>query len=622
MKFALLLFLLAAANTEAAFFRGFARNNTHNTPIVVVQATSNSTLGTASDGSSLFPASPTSDFLQGYDMVKGEMPVGVFEAIVNCTCAKHPTDACYQEGPAPDGMHQYSTMVSTEAATSALTKTVVSVEGGGWGVHVSASTKYLQESTMNTRSVSFILGQSSKTLKRSVRNAGNLKLTAQAKQLLHKDPEQFLQNYGPHYTKAIEYGGSFFGSYTLNSEDSSSHSDLDVAAKVSYSGAFFSASGSADFQKDRSSTFKNLNIDANFRSSPVVNIKYDPLEGPNKMFEIFKDWEDELEKNPVPLTVALASWTDSTDVAAIINKLPKDVQQKFNKATLSTDFVHKIAEDVNKAQMLRKSIVEAEGWHDLAPPQKQQLQALDTKVDRHVEESATRLTEARLLQLQDDYIDRGDTSWFTANAFEDEFNAIVAQIPTPAPTPPGFRLYQGQRLVQGQRLSSQSKQITLEMQTDGNLVLYGVSRKVLWASNTAAQCSEQSLCHLDLQSDGNLVLYHDPGHVLWSANTKTTYKNNGQMHLDVQDDRNLVLYDLEQEQLPVWSSARGHEACLSVGCCVCEQPGGGAGHKKNGYSCTVPGRSGLYHTGYCSADQSCFLSGAFFTKGNWAAGCH
>jgi hypothetical protein len=455
-------------------------------------------------------------------------------------------------------MTSYSTTVSTEAATSALTKTVVSVEGGGWGVHVSASTKYLQESTMNTRSVSYILGQSSKTLVRSVRNPGNLKLTAQAKQLLHKDPEQFLQNYGPHYTKAIEYGGSFFGSYTLNSEDSSSHSDLDVAAKVSYSGAFFSASGSVDFQKDRSSKFKNLNIDANFRSSPVVNIKYDPLANSTKMFEIFKDWEDELEKNPAPLTVALGLWTDSTDVAAIINKLPKDVQQKFYGATLSTDFVHKIAEDVNKAQMLRKSIVEAEGWKNLAPPQLQQLIALDTKVDRHVEESETRLTEARLLQLQGDYIDRGDTSWFTANAFEDEFNAIVAQIPTPPPTPaPGFRLFQGQRLVQGQRLSSQSKQITLEMQTDGNLVLYGVSRKVLWATNTFAPCSEQSLCHLDLQSDGNLVLYHDPGHVLWSTNTKA--KATDKLHLDVQDDWNLVLYypmtvfgiDIQD---PLWST--------------------------------------------------------------------
>ena len=136
----------------------------------------------------------------------------------------------------------------------------------------------------------------------------------------------------------------------------------------------------------------------------------------------FENWEDVLAKKPVPLTVSLGPWSDSADVAAILNKLPKDVQHKFYGATLSPEFGLMIAGDVNKAKALKKTIDEAEDWREVAktppPPQLQQLQALYTKVDRHVQEADTRLTEARLLQLQDDYIDQSDTSWFTADSFE------------------------------------------------------------------------------------------------------------------------------------------------------------------------------------------------------------
>ena len=53
----------------------------------------------------------------------------------------------------------------------------------------------------------------------------------------------------------------------------------------------------------------------------------------------------------------------------------------------------------------------------------------------------------------------------------------------------------------------------LQVQSDGNLVVVQTTAadKVLWASGTDGH----SGVHLELQGDGNLVLYSDSPHVLW-----------------------------------------------------------------------------------------------------------
>jgi hypothetical protein len=53
----------------------------------------------------------------------------------------------------------------------------------------------------------------------------------------------------------------------------------------------------------------------------------------------------------------------------------------------------------------------------------------------------------------------------------------------------------------------------LNMQTDGNLVLYNASSQYVWATFTNS-CS--SNCELALQDDGNLVLYYNYTSPLWS----------------------------------------------------------------------------------------------------------
>ena len=54
----------------------------------------------------------------------------------------------------------------------------------------------------------------------------------------------------------------------------------------------------------------------------------------------------------------------------------------------------------------------------------------------------------------------------------------------------------------------------LDMQADGNLVLYKTDGGVAWASNTSGQNA-----YVKMQDDRNVVLYNGDGAVLWSPNS-------------------------------------------------------------------------------------------------------
>lgn len=100
----------------------------------------------------------------------------------------------------------------------------------------------------------------------------------------------------------------------------------------------------------------------------------------------------------------------------------------------------------------------------------------------------------------------------------------------------------GQQLSAGQKTYSPDGHYVLIMQTDGNLVEYSWPRP-LWATGTSRPAT-----NLEMQSDGNLVLY-GPGHVaLWASGT------NGHpgSYLQVQNDGNLVVRTVSGA--PLWAS--------------------------------------------------------------------
>lgn len=103
----------------------------------------------------------------------------------------------------------------------------------------------------------------------------------------------------------------------------------------------------------------------------------------------------------------------------------------------------------------------------------------------------------------------------------------------------------GQRIPIGGHLVSRSGDISLEMQADGNLVVYyaraaGVSMAALWASNT----SGHKVDRCEMQTDGNFVLYE-------GATPVFSTKTNGRpgAYAAIQDDGNFVVYSADHGPL-------------------------------------------------------------------------
>jgi len=88
-------------------------------------------------------------------------------------------------------------------------------------------------------------------------------------------------------------------------------------------------------------------------------------------------------------------------------------------------------------------------------------------------------------------------------------------------------------LTANQSLASCNGDYSLDMQGDGNLVLYQ-GGTALWASNTSGSSADEAI----LQGDGNFVLYTSAGSAVWSSGTA----GNAGDSLSVQNDGNVVIY--------------------------------------------------------------------------------
>jgi len=107
-------------------------------------------------------------------------------------------------------------------------------------------------------------------------------------------------------------------------------------------------------------------------------------------------------------------------------------------------------------------------------------------------------------------------------------------VPT-GPPATGSTMTAGQVLDPGQSIKSASGLFEFIQQTDGNLVLYDLSRGVaLWASGKNGE--PVAVCMM--QGDGNLVQYAAGPNAAWASNTS----GNPGAYLVVQNDGNVVIY--------------------------------------------------------------------------------
>jgi len=119
----------------------------------------------------------------------------------------------------------------------------------------------------------------------------------------------------------------------------------------------------------------------------------------------------------------------------------------------------------------------------------------------------------------------------------------IAPAPAPGPPSPAFNsLAAGDRLRAGDHLISDSGNVRLEMQNDGDLVLYedlieiiGVKTVKIWSSNTGSHPGAYATFQ---RSDGNLVVKATDKSKLWSTGTAS-----GATKLTIQDNCDLVKVD-------------------------------------------------------------------------------
>lgn len=471
----------------------------------------------------------------GFDLQRGCQYPEAMQPVPKCENANF-DQACDQVSNA-ERVRGYMRDVRSSSDYSSLTRSVTEAEGGGFGVSVSASFAYMKRSQVSEKSLAFFIGANGRTQTRTIQRPVALNLTSAAKDLLKRDPRQFITRHGLRYIHSITYGGSFLGSVTLNSRQTTDDRDVQACASLSVNKGFFSASGSTEFQNTISQ--QNLNVDVKVDAEWVggSGIKAD-FRSPETLNKMFTNWNSAWRANSVPLTVTTRRWTDSADVQSIVNSMPEEDQALFDSPDITFGIRREISEEHAKIALVDTSVRKALAWKEIQGDRATEscLKSLLRKVTAKLMR-INLLDDSKVLIIQHDWL-TGDYSWFEADSMHDGYLDCVKNVqpdPTEAPTEaphPTDRLLTDGKLLSGQHLAS-SNGITLVMQEDGNLVLYARSGRtgVIWASNTDSPGSD-----LILQSDGNLVIYAPGDRPVWESNTE----HGGS--LIVQDDCNLVLY--------------------------------------------------------------------------------
>ncbi len=127
------------------------------------------------------------------------------------------------------------------------------------------------------------------------------------------------------------------------------------------------------------------------------------------------------------------------------------------------------------------------------------------------------------------YSSSGSALWNTrTDLTQAQKNQVYSKLPTGT-------------LYAEQKLESPNKKYKMVLQTDGNLVVYSPT-KAIWNSRTWGTAVKR----LDMQPDGNLVLYDQNKKPLWHTSTW----GKGASRLVMQDDGNLVVYSASGA--PTW----------------------------------------------------------------------
>jgi len=367
------------------------------------------------------PASLSCFLGSGFGIQKGCQYVPALQSIPSCDTAAS-GEGCYRDTPT-EAVRGYSRDVRTSFDYSSLTESVTEAEGGGFGISVSASFSYMKRSQVSEKSTAFFIGSSGRTSVRTLDNPGALKLTDTAKQLLRTNPSLFLQFYSSTFVHTLTYGGSFLGSVTVNSKETSDDRDIGAFAEFSVNKGVFSAGGNSSFQNTINEKTGRVEvfISADWKGGQVQQ----DYSSADKMGDMFRSWDSTWRASPAPLTLVTRRWIDLVDVQEIVFGLPSDELMLFFTDTISPIIQNRISVENAAIMKVESSVRQALSW--LATASDATLRTCLENLRDDIQRkriAIDAMDDSQVLAIQTQFLN-SDLSWFESADYQSRYTNCV-----------------------------------------------------------------------------------------------------------------------------------------------------------------------------------------------------
>merc|ERR550532_3697433 len=367
------------------------------------------------------PASLSCFLGSGFGIQKGCQYVPALATIPSCASAGS-GEACYTDTPT-EVARGYSRDVRTSFEYSSMTESITEAEGGGFGISVSASFSYMKRSQVSEKATAFFIGASGRTSTRSLNNPQNLKLTSTAKQLLRANSSMFLQFYSGTFVHTLTYGGSFLGSVTINSKETSDDRDIGAFTSFSVNKGIFSASGNTSFKNTINEKTGKVSVymSADWKGGQVQQ----DYGSPEKLGDMFRSWDATWRQSPAPLSLVTRRWIDLVEVQEVVFGLPPDQMMMFFVDSISPIIQKKISVENAAIMKVESSVRQALSWLATASDAtlRSCLENLRDDISRK-RIGIDAMDDSQVLAIQAQFL-QYDLSWFESDDYQSRYTNCV-----------------------------------------------------------------------------------------------------------------------------------------------------------------------------------------------------
>jgi len=357
----------------------------------------------------------------GFGIQKACQYVPALQQIESCDVAGS-GDACYTDTNT-EVARGYSRDVRTSYEYSSMTESITEAEGGGYGISVSASFSYMKRSQVSEKATAFFIGASGRTSTRSLNNPQNLKLTSTAKMLLRANSSMFLQFYSATFVHTLTYGGSFLGSVTINSKETSDDRDIGAFASFSVNKGIFSASGNTSFKNTINEKTGKVSVymSADWKGGQVQQ----DYGSPEKLGDMFRSWDATWRQSPAPLSLVTRRWIDLVEVQEVVFGLPPDQMMMFFVDSISPIIQKKISVENAAIMKVESSVRQALSW--LATASDATLRSCLENLRDDIQRKRIgidAMDDSQVLAIQAQF-QNSDLSWFESGDYETRYTGCV-----------------------------------------------------------------------------------------------------------------------------------------------------------------------------------------------------